>query len=107
RYQDEARLIGDVASRQRFADELIRQGRSPEAIGIYRQTLSGLYEHDPNLLLGLARAQFASGAFSEARSTLDASCAPAVAETTSNAVRTTILAIRMHRSRPMEPRRRS
>ena len=71
RYQDEARLIGDVASRQRFADELIRQGRSPEAIGIYRQTLSGLYEHDPNLLLGLARAQFASGAFSEARSTLD------------------------------------
>ncbi len=71
RYQDEARLIGDVASRQRFADELIRQGRSPEAIGIYRQALSGLYEHDPNLLLGLARAQFASGAFSEARSTLD------------------------------------
>jgi hypothetical protein len=72
RYQDEARLIGDVASRQRFADELVRQGRSQEAIGIYQQALTGLYEHDPNLLLGLARAQFASGAFSAARSSLDA-----------------------------------
>jgi hypothetical protein len=72
RYQDEARLIGDVASRQRFADELVRQGRSQEAIGIYRQALTGLYEQDPNLLLGLARAQFAGAAFSEARATLDA-----------------------------------
>jgi hypothetical protein len=72
RYQDEARLIGDVASRQRFAEELVRQGRSPEAIGIYRQALSGLYEQDPNLLLGLARAQFAGGAYAEARATLDA-----------------------------------
>ena len=72
RYEDEARLIGDVASRQRYADELVRQGRAPEAIGIYRQALSGLYEQDPNLLLGLARAQFASGAFGEARATLDA-----------------------------------
>ena len=72
RYQDEARLTGDVASRQRFADELVRHGRSQEAAGIYRQALTGLYEHDPNLMLGLARALFASGAFSEARSTLDA-----------------------------------
>ena len=72
RFQDEARLIGDVASRQRYADELVRQGRAQEAIGIYRQALTGLYEQDPNLLLGLARAQFAGAAFSEARATLDA-----------------------------------
>jgi hypothetical protein len=72
RYQDEARLTGDVASRQRYADELLRHGRTPEAIEIYRQALSGLYEHDPNLMLGLARAQFAQGAFREARETLDA-----------------------------------
>ena len=72
RFQDEARLIGDVASRQRFADELVRQGRAQEAIGIYRQALTGLYEQDPNLLLGLARAQFAGAAYSEARATLDA-----------------------------------
>jgi len=72
RFQDEARLIGDVASRQRFADELVRQGRAQEAIDIYRQALTGLYEQDPNLLLGLARAQFAGAAYSEARATLDA-----------------------------------
>jgi hypothetical protein len=72
RYEDEARLTGDVASRQRYADELVRHNRAPEAIAIYTQAMSGLYEHDPNLMLGLARAQFANGTFSDARATLDA-----------------------------------
>ncbi|MGH8230388.1 MAG: tetratricopeptide repeat protein [Steroidobacteraceae bacterium] len=72
RYEDEARAVGDVASRQRYADELLRQGRAQEAVGTYQQALTGLYEHDPDLMLGLARAQFAAGAFGDARSTLDA-----------------------------------
>ena len=72
RYQDEARVVGDVASRQRYAEELLRQGRSQEATAVYRQALTGLYEHDPDLMLGLARAQFAGAAFAEARATLDA-----------------------------------
>ncbi len=72
RYEAEARLSGDVASRQRYADELIRQGRPAEAVGVYRQALTGLYESDPNLMLGLAQAQFAAGAPAEARATLDA-----------------------------------
>jgi hypothetical protein len=72
RYQDEARHIGDVASLQRYADELLRHQRAADAVAIYRQALSGLYEHDPNLMLGLARAQFANNAFSDARATLDA-----------------------------------
>jgi hypothetical protein len=72
RYQDEARLTGDVASRQRYADELVRHNRASEAIAIYNQAMSGLYQHDPNLMLGLARAQFSNDAFSEARATLDA-----------------------------------
>jgi hypothetical protein len=72
RFEDEARLTGDVASRQRYAEELVRHDRAPEAIAIFTRALSGLYEHDPNLMLGLARAQFASGAFSDARGTLDA-----------------------------------
>jgi hypothetical protein len=72
RLEDGARLTGDVASRQRYADELVRLNRATEAIAVYRQALNGLYEHDPNLMLGLARAQFANGAFSEARATLDA-----------------------------------
>lgn len=72
RFELEARATGDVASRQRLAAELNRQGRPAEAIAVYKAALTGLYESDPNLLLGLAQAQFAAGAFSDARATLDA-----------------------------------
>jgi len=71
RYESEARLGGNVASRQRYAEELGRHGRYAEAITQYRQALSGLYEHDPNLMLGLAQAQFAGGDAPAARATLD------------------------------------
>lgn len=71
RYEAEVNRIGDVASRQRYAEELIRHGRAAEAVTVYRQALTGLYESDPNLLLGLAQAQFANSAFAEARATLE------------------------------------
>ncbi len=71
RYEAEARHTGDVASRQRYADELLRQGRAADAAGVYGQALTGLYESDPNLLYGLARAQYAQGEFAGARATLD------------------------------------
>ncbi len=70
-YEAAARRTGDVASRQRYADELVRQGHSAQAIAVYRQALAGLYEHDPNLLLGLAQAQYAAGDSAAARTTLD------------------------------------
>jgi len=72
RYESEARHNGNVANRQRYADELVAQGQAREAIEVYRQTLTGLYEHDPNLMLGMARAQFAAGDGAAARATLDA-----------------------------------
>ncbi|MET0292649.1 MAG: tetratricopeptide repeat protein [Steroidobacteraceae bacterium] len=71
RYEEQARLTGNVSSRQKYAEELVRQGRGAEAVDVYRQALTGLYEHDPDLLLGLARAQFQSGQPGEARATLD------------------------------------
>ncbi len=71
RYENEARVTGNVASRQRYADELSRQGRHDEAITQYREALTGLYEHDPNLMLGVARAQFGKGDAAAARATLD------------------------------------
>ena len=71
RYESEARIGGNVASRQRYAEELARHERFDEAIAQYRQSLSGLYEHDPNLMLGLAQAQFARGDARAARTTLD------------------------------------
>ncbi len=71
RYESETRVAGNVASRQRYAEELVRHERYDEAIAQYREALTGLYEHDPNLMLGLARAQFAKGDAAAARATLD------------------------------------
>ncbi len=71
RYESEAQLGGNVASRQRYAEELVRHRRYEEAIAQYRQALTGLYEHDPNLMLGIAQAQFAKGEPAAARATLD------------------------------------
>jgi hypothetical protein len=71
RLEDEARVTGNVASRQRYAEELVRHGRFDDAIAAYRETLTGLYAEDPNLLLGLARAQFGKGDATAARTTLD------------------------------------
>lgn len=71
RFENEARVTGNVATRQRYAEELLRHGRHDEAIAEYRSALTGLYEHDPNLMLGVARAQFAKGDASAARTTLD------------------------------------
>jgi hypothetical protein len=70
-YELAAQRTGDVASRQRFAEELVRQGQATQAVAVYGQTLTGLYEQDPNLLLGLAQAQFAAGRPAAARETLD------------------------------------
>jgi hypothetical protein len=71
RYESEARVAGNVASRQRYAEALTRAGRYDEAISTHRANLSGLYEHDPDIMLGLARAQFGKGDAAGARTTLD------------------------------------
>ena len=71
RYENEARVTGNVATKQRYADELTRQGRYDDAIEQYKQALTGLYAHDPNLMLGVARAQFEKGDPASARATLD------------------------------------
>jgi hypothetical protein len=71
KYESEVRFGGNVASRQRYAEELSRTGQHEEAIEEYRRALTGLYEHDPNLMLGLARAQFTKGDPSATRATLD------------------------------------
>jgi hypothetical protein len=72
RFENEARLSGNVASRQRYADELVRLGRADQAVSVYRECLTGLFTTDPKLMLGLAQAQFAAGDGAAARSTLDA-----------------------------------
>ena len=71
RLQQEAQVTHNVASNQRFAEELLRHNRFPEAGDVYRKILTGLYEHDPDLMLGLARSQFGAGNAPAARATLD------------------------------------
>ena len=71
KFETEARVGTNVASRQRYAEELTRHGKYDEAISQFREALTGLYEHDPNLMLGIARAQFEKGDAAAARATLD------------------------------------
>jgi hypothetical protein len=65
------RTNDSIDSRRRVADELCNAGNYAEAIDYFHQALVGLYEHDPHLLLGLARAQFELGEATHARETLD------------------------------------
>lgn len=71
RLENEVKLTGDVGSRQRYADELLRLGRTAEAVEVYRTCLTGLFADDPKMLLGYARSLFANGDAAGARRTLD------------------------------------
>jgi hypothetical protein len=64
-------ISGNVDARRRLAQELFERGQHAEAIEVIQGGLRGIFEHDPTLLLGLARAQFAVGDFASARSTLE------------------------------------
>lgn len=66
----EVAISGNVDARRRLADELFERGQYARAIEVYRAGLAGIFEHDPTLLLGLARAQFAQADYSGARATL-------------------------------------
>ena len=65
------RLSGSVDAARHLAGELVASGRFEEAIRHYEESLKGLYEHDPDLLLGLAQAQFGHGEFDKVQATLD------------------------------------
>jgi hypothetical protein len=71
RLENDVKVTGDVGSRQRYADELVRLGRAREAVDIYKSCLTGVFADDPKLLLGYARALFAADDFAGARRTLD------------------------------------
>ncbi len=69
--QRQHRLSGSVDAARHLAGELVASGRYAEAIAHYEQALTGLYEHDPDLMLGLATAQFGDGQYEDARDTLE------------------------------------
>lgn len=71
RFENEMKVTGNVASKQRYADELVRLGRASEALPIYQNCLTGVFAEDPKLLLGYAHARFVAGDAAGARETLD------------------------------------
>lgn len=67
----EVEISGNVDARRRLAEELFDRDQFDQAIEVYQGGLSGVFEHDPTLLMGLGRAQFAKGSFAEARASLE------------------------------------
>ena len=67
----EVEISGNVDARRRLAEELYERGQYAEAATVYQGGLKGIFEHDPTLLLGLARAQFATADFAGARASLE------------------------------------
>ena len=67
----EVELSGNVDARRRLAEEMYERGQYAGAIDVYRAGLRGIFEHDPTLLLGMARAQFAARDFAAARASLE------------------------------------
>jgi hypothetical protein len=67
----EVEISGNADARRRLGDELNERQQYDEAIEVYRGGLRGIFEHDPTLLLGLARAQFGKRDFAAARATLE------------------------------------
>jgi hypothetical protein len=71
RFETEMTATGNVAAKQRYADELVRLGRAADALPIYQTCLTGVFAEDPKLLLGYARAQFEASDPAGTRKTLD------------------------------------
>ncbi len=67
----EVALSGNVDARRRLAEEMFERGRFQDAIDVYRGGLKGIFEHDPTLLAGLARAQFGMEDYPAARASLE------------------------------------
>jgi hypothetical protein len=71
RAADEVAISGNVDARRRLAEELFERGRYDAAIEVYEGGLKGIFEHDPTLLLGSARAHFSGQDFGAARAALE------------------------------------
>ena len=67
----EVEISGNVDARRRLAEELLKRNQYDAAIEVYQGGLKGIFEHDPTLLLGLARAHFGKQDYAAARLTLE------------------------------------
>ena len=67
----EVEISGNVDARRRLAEELADRSQYDAAIDVYLGGLKGIFEHDPTLLLGLAKAYFGKQDFGAARVALE------------------------------------
>ncbi len=72
RYAAEARLSDSVDSKLKLAAELAAAKRYDEAIAAYRACLSGIFAHEPKIMLALASVEFEKGDAPAAAATLEA-----------------------------------
>lgn len=71
RYAAEARLSDSVDAKLKLAEELATAKRYDAAIEAYRGCLTGLFAHEPKIMLALASVQFEKGDPAAARDTLE------------------------------------
>jgi hypothetical protein len=67
----EVEISGNVDARRRLGEELYERNQFDQAVDVYRGGLKGIFEYDPTLLLGLARALFGKGDYAAARTALE------------------------------------
>lgn len=72
RYVARARLSDTVDSKLKLAEELAAAKRYDEAIEAYRGCLSGIFAHEPKIMLALASVEFEKGDCAAAAATLEA-----------------------------------
>jgi hypothetical protein len=71
RLTDALEVADTIDNKRALAEEYVRRGDFAAALPLYERALQGIHQHDPVLLMGLARTLFASGEFTGARQTLD------------------------------------
>jgi hypothetical protein len=68
---ERASVTDSIAARTEVAEECLRLGRPHDAAALYRGALTGVHEHEPDLMLGLARAEFGAAEYDAAQRTLE------------------------------------
>jgi hypothetical protein len=72
RAADRLEVSDTIDNRRELAEQCLQRGDPARALELYRASLKGLYADDPQLMLGMARAQFELGEPWEARATIEA-----------------------------------
>lgn len=73
RQADQRLRVSDTAeNRRQLAEQHLAHGQHAEAAALFEGALRGIHREDPDLMLGLAKAQYGLGQPARARQTLDA-----------------------------------